>query len=391
MATQEHPKDGTRLLVRQESPRRMIEVPQLRQLNRHEAHRPDAPLGPKLSMKILVATPIYPSRENPARGTFVRTQVEYLKRAGVEVELLVVGERSRKLKYPKAALELRRRLRDSSIDLVHGHYSYAGIVARMQWKVPVVVSYCGDDLLGIVNARGRQTLFGRLAVSAGRLLSHQVDGVIVKSRGMASKLGRKKDVHVIPHEIDLELFQPTDREQARKRLGLDLRRKYVLFAANPDIPVKRFPLAKAVLDHVSRLDPTVELLVVYREAQERLPLFMSASDALVFTSYQEGSPNVVKQAMACNLPIVSTDVGDVQEIIGKSDGCFISRPDVREFARHLSGILRDRERTNGREQVRHLAGPAVAQRIIEVYEQVLRNRRRHEAQRTLASLFFARK
>jgi glycosyltransferase involved in cell wall biosynthesis len=95
--------------------------------------------------------------------------------------------------------------------------------------------------------------------------------------------------------------------------------------------------------------------------------------------------------MACNLPIVSTDVGDVQEIIGKSDGCFISRPDVREFARHLSGILRDRERTNGREQVRHLAGPAVARRIIEVYEQVLRNRRRHEAQRTLASLFFARK
>jgi teichuronic acid biosynthesis glycosyltransferase TuaC len=342
-------------------------------------------------MKVLVATSIYPTSENPARGTFIRTQVEYLKRAGVEVELLLVGERSRKLMYPKAALELRRRLGDRSIDLVHAHYSYVGIVARAQWTVPVVVSYCGDDLLGTMNKRGRQTLFGRLAVIAGRLLSTQADGVIVKSRGMAGKLGRKKDVYVIPHEIDLELFRPTDRRQARKLLGLDLGKKYLLFAANPDIPVKRFPLAKAVRDHLSRQDPTIELLVVYQEAQERLPLFMSASDALVFTSYQEGSPNVVKQAMACNLPIVSTDVGDVREIIGRTEGCSISKPEVADFARNLSGILRHPQRTNGREQVQHLAGPAVAQRIIEVYEQVLRNRSRHEAQRTLANPFFARK
>jgi glycosyltransferase involved in cell wall biosynthesis len=354
-------------------------------------HRADAPLRLKLSMKILVATSIYPTSENPASGTFVRTQVEYLKRAGVEVELLIVGERSRKLMYPKAALELRRRLTDSSIDLVHAHYSYVGIVARTQWKVPVVVSYCGDDLLGTINSRGRQTLFGRLAVFAGHLLSNQADGVIIKSQGMASKLRRKKDVHVIPHEIDLELFRRTDREQARKLLGLDLRKKYLLFAANPDIPVKRFPLAKDVADHMSKQDPTIELLVVYKEAQERLPLFMSACDALVFTSYQEGSPNVVKQAMACNLPIVSTDVGDVREIIGKTDGCSISKPEVGEFTRHLSSILGHLGRTNGREQVRHLAGPAVAQRIIEVYEQVLRNRSRHEAPRTQANLFFARK
>jgi len=342
-------------------------------------------------MKILVATSIYPTRENPARGTFVRTQVEYLKRAGVEVELLIVGERSRKLMYPKAALELRRRLADSSIDLVHAHYSYVGIVARTQWKVPVVVSYCGDDLLGTMNSRGRQTLFGRMAVIAGHMLSKQVDGVIVKSKGMASELVRKKGVYVIPHEIDLDLFQPTDQEQARKLLGLDLRKKYLLFAANPDIPVKRFPLAKAVADHMSRQDPTVELLVIYKEAQERLPLFMSACDALVFTSYQEGSPNVVKQAMACNLPIVSTEVGDVREIIGKTEGCYLCEPEVEEFARRLSSILRHRERTSGRGQVQHLAGPAVAQRIIEVYEQVLINHRRQEAQRTLANLFFARK
>lgn len=341
-------------------------------------------------MKILVATPIYPTSENPVRGTFVRTQVEYLKRAGVEVELLIVGQRSRRFKYPKAALELHQRLADKSIDLIHAHYSYAGLIARTQWKVPVVVSYCGDDLLGTINMRGKQAFFGRLAVIAGRALSNHVDGVIVKSRGMASKL-RRKDVHVIPNEIDLELFQPIDRERARKVLGLAPSKKYLLFAANPDIPVKRFPLAKAIAEHSSRQDPAVELLVVYKEPQDRLPLFMNASDALLFTSYQEGSPNVVKQAMACNLPIVSTDVGDVRDIIGNTSGCHLSKPDVEEFAGRLSDVLGHCERTNGREQVGHLAGPRVAQRIIEVYEHVLKNHSRHAAKRAHASLFLARK
>jgi teichuronic acid biosynthesis glycosyltransferase TuaC len=337
-------------------------------------------------MKVLIATSIFPTRENPARGTFVRTQVEYLKRAGVEVELLIVQGRSQKLMYPKAALELRRRLARGSIDLVHAHYSYVGIVARTQRKVPVVVSYCGDDLLGTMNLRGQPTLFSRLAVFAGRLLSNLADGVIVKSRGMANTL-KRKDVHVIPNEIDFELFQPMDKDQARAILGLDLRKKYLLFAANPEIPVKRFPLAKTIADQMIMQDPAVELLVVHKEPQERLPLYMNASDALIFTSYQEGSPNVVKQAMACNLPIVSTDVGDVREIIGDTHGCHICKPDAQEFTQCLADIFRHCERTDGRERVHHLSGPAVAQRIIEVYEQVLRSRGRHAAHRTQASLF----
>src|SRR5438477_8830621 len=295
-------------------------------------------------MRVLVATSIYPTSENPSRGTFVRTQVEYLKRAGVEVELFHLKGPSRKLMYPKAVLELRQRLRASPIDLIHAHYSYVGIIARTQWKVPVVVSYCGDDLLGTVNVRGKQTLFSRLAVFGGRLLSHVADGVIVKSRGMASRL-KRKDVYVIPHEVDFELFRPMDREQARIALGLDLRKKYLLFAASPDIPVKRFPLAKEVADRLRRQNPEIELLVVHKEPQDRLPFFMNACDALVFTSYQEGSPNVVKQAMACNLPIVSTDVGDVREIMGRTDRCYVCEPDAREFTGRLADVLRHRQRT----------------------------------------------
>src|SRR5205085_618716 len=151
-------------------------------------------------------------------------------------------------------------------------------------------------------------------------------------------------------------------------------RKYLLFAANPQIAVKRFPLAQAVAEELKRRDGSTELLVVYKEPQDRLALFMNACDALVFTSYQEGSPNIVKQAMACNLPIVSADVGDVREVIADAKGCYVCDADVDAFVKPLESILAGRERTDGRAKVEHLARPFVAREIIRVYEQVLGKR-----------------
>jgi glycosyltransferase involved in cell wall biosynthesis len=322
-------------------------------------------------MKVLVATSMYPSPERPAYGAFVKAQVEALQQAGVEIELFVLNGRSRKLMYPRAVLELRKRLADGSIDLVHAHYSYVGIVARTQWRVPVVVSYCGDDLLGTVNPQGEQTR--RLSVLAGRVLGQFVDAAIVKSGEMATKLWRK-DVHVIPNEVDFDTFRPVDRDRAREELGLDAKKKYLLFAANPAIPVKRYPLAQEVAARLREADPSIEMLVIHNETQDRLALYMSACDALVFTSYQEGSPNIVKQAMACNLPIVSTDVGDVREVIGKTDGCLISSADPTVFAARVSDVLRRGERTQGRQDIGHLARPVVAAKILDVYEKTLKKR-----------------
>ncbi len=331
-------------------------------------------------MKVLVATAIYPTADNPAWGAFVRTQVEFLKRAGIEVELLVLEGPRRKLAYLKALFDLRRRLADGSIDLVHAHYGYVGMVARTQQRVPVVVSFCGDDVLGTVNRRGGLTVGSRLAAMAGRLLSSRVDAVIVKSREMAAKLGRA-GAYVIPHEVDLDVFRPVEMTRARALLGLHPYKKYLLFAGNPQIPVKRFPLAKAVAEELRKADSSVELQIACKESQQRLALLMNACDVLIFTSYQEGSPNVVKQAMACNLPIVATDVGDVSEVIGKTEGCYVCKPDAGEFTERIAQVLRRRTRTNGRENIRHLAGPAVAQRIIEVYTRVLRTREARAANR----------
>lgn len=324
-------------------------------------------------MKVLIATAMYPTPENPAFGSFVRTQAESLKKAGVDVDVLVLEGWRRKLIYPRGIFQLRQRLASSSPDLVHAHYSYVGMIARTQWNLPVVVTYHGSDLLGEINEQGKKTWFSSSAVAAGQILSHFADAVIVQNKHMASKL-KRKDVYIIPQEIDFEVFHPVPREEAQAALHLDPSKTYVLFAANPGIPVKRYPLAKAVAESLRQEDSTIELLVVYREPQTRLALFMSACDALIFTSYQEGSPNIVKQAMACNLPIVATDVGDVRELISDTEGCYVSKPTVSEFVDRVGQVLCRRRRTCGREHVRALANGVVAQKLVRVYEETLEGR-----------------
>lgn len=337
-------------------------------------------------MRVLIMSAIYPTPEKPAWGTFIRTEVEALKQAGVDIELLLLTGSSRKWNYPNAIFRLRRLLASNTIDLIHAHIAYVGMVARMQWKVPVVVTYPGSDLLGLVKSQGKKALLSPLVVAAGRMLARCVDASIVQSAEMARVLNHKKNTFVIPYAIDMETFRLTNRDEARAALGLDPDKKYLLFAANPQIAVKRFPLAKAAADELKKRDPSIELLVVHKEQQDRLALFMNACDALMFPSYQEGSPNIVKQAMACNIPIVATDVGDIREVIGNTEGCHVCKPEVADFVRRLSEILSHRQRIQGREQVQHLTGPSIAKKIISVYEQVLSMRSAQSLDRAPANL-----
>jgi teichuronic acid biosynthesis glycosyltransferase TuaC len=319
-------------------------------------------------MKILVITAIYPTPENPGFGSYVHSQVEFLRRTGLDVDVLVLKGRNRKLMYPKAIFQLRRRLQ--GVSLVHAHYAYVGAIARTQWQVPVVLTYHGDDAQGTVTANGTISPVSRVVAAGCRNLARVCDAVIVQSSRMAG-LFRYGNVHIIPHEVDFDTFCLTDLVEARRQLGLKLDTRYFLFAANPDIPVKRFALAKQAFEQVRSRHSNVELIVTSREPQPRLALYMNACDALIFPSYQEGSPCIIKQAMACNLPIVATDVGDVREVIGNTTGCTISEPTAEAFAAALCAIAAHPLRTNGREAVRRLSGPLVAERVIRLYEQVL--------------------
>src|SRR6202790_4048075 len=146
-------------------------------------------------MKVLILTAIYPTAENPAFGSYVRTQAESLERAGVDIEMMVLRDRHRKLIYPKAILRLRQLLASGSIDLVHAHYGLVGMVARTQWRVPVVVTYHGSDILGWINRRRERALLGTLIAGDGRMLARRVDAAIGQSDEMAGKV-HKSNVYV---------------------------------------------------------------------------------------------------------------------------------------------------------------------------------------------------
>lgn len=318
---------------------------------------------------------MYPTPDNPAYGSFVKTQVDSLQHVGVELDVMVLDRSAGKLKYLKAIPELRRRIKETGADVVHAHYSYVGMVARTQWRVPVVVTFHGTDIFGEFRIDRKQPWWSALIVGAGRLLGRYCDAVIVQNLAMR-KLIKNEHCYIVPHEIDFEVFQPTERDSARAQLGLDRDKRYLLFAARPDNTVKGFPLAEAAANELKRRDPRVELLIVHKETQPRLALYMSAADALVFPSLSEGSPNVVKQAMACNLPIVATDVGDIREVIEATPGCYVAEPTVEAFVDRLDSILKDRSRTNGRAAVQRFDPTIVTEQLIQVYEDAVKRHRR---------------
>jgi len=188
---------------------------------------------------------------------------------------------------------------------------------------------------------------------------------------MAATLG-KTSCEIIPVGVDLSVFRPIPRQAARSALGLTDDRSYVLFVGDPSLVVKRFWLAAEAMELVRAEHPEAELIVANGRTPNEMPLWLSAADVLLLTSISEGSPVVVKEALACELPVVSVPVGDVAARIAGADECVVVDAAPQALASAVEGVLTRGERsTNGREVVSATSSTAVAQRILGVYEHVL--------------------
>jgi len=180
-------------------------------------------------------------------------------------------------------------------------------------------------------------------------------------------LGRD-GVHIVPNGVDLERFAPRDRRECRHRLGYREDRRHVLFPYDPSRAVKGFDLASAALDIVRRSDPNVEMRIVRGEPPESMPLHYNAADLLLFTSFREGSPNAVKEALACDLPVVAVASGDVVERVARTRGCHLVARSPEELASAILAVLADPDpRASGRAAVEELDIRATARRIIDLY------------------------
>ena len=312
-------------------------------------------------MKILVVTHMYPSREHPESGIFVQQQVVSLQREGVDVDVLHVDVKKSKWLYLWSFVPLQRQVLTHRYDLVHAHYVFAGVVARSQFRFPVVLTHHGDE-----------AFFGWQAHLC-RLMSRLVDKTIVVTEQIKESIGLESSA-VIPCGVDFDMFKPMDKRWAREQAGLPADKKLVLFVGDYTKRLKRFDIVEDAVAQLKARGMDVDLVVAYKQTYEKVPLYMNACDVMVLPSEREGSPQVVKEAMACNLPVVSVDVGEVPDILAGVEGCHISPRDPTSIAEKLALILERCDRTNGREKTRRYELSSIARRIVKVYEEVVGDR-----------------
>jgi len=334
-------------------------------------------------LRVLMITCEWPTAEKPHLVPFIVRQVEFLRRAGVEIEVFSFRGAKNPLNYLRAWWRVQQKLWKGAYDVIHAQWGQSAPTA-LPTRRPLVVTFRGGEGEGIVGDYGRRhgmyTFNGFVLRLVSGLVARRADELVVVSSHMKAYLPKRR-VHVIPSGLDFSRLPLLSTEDARRQLGLPLSKRLVLFVGNPAEARKRHDLAREI---VARLDKTLdaELVVAWQVPHERVPIYMNACDALLFVSMYEGSPNVVKEALACNLPVVSVDVGDVAERLAGVAGCRLCRTaDPGELATALDDVLRTKQRIEGRAAVINLDETLLAEKMAQVYRLAANQRKavRHRA------------
>ncbi|MDT7833451.1 glycosyltransferase family 4 protein [Flavobacteriaceae bacterium S356] len=288
----------------------------------------------------------------------VKNQGYSLRENGVEVDFFAVEEKGIK-GYLRTIPKLNKVLREKHYDIVHAHYAMSGFLASLSKAKNIVVSLMGNDVLEKRHFKYINLLFYIFSWKR----------VIVKSKGLAKKsYGIKTEV--IPNGIDLNRFIPMTKEEVIPVSGWGGEKKHILFGSNPDRPEKNFCLAEKAINLIDGVD--YELHFLKNIPHEKVGYYYNSADVVLLTSLWEGSPNVIKEAMACNVPIVTVNVGDVEDVIDNTKGCYIIERDEVKIARKIEEALSFGKRTDGRSKVLDLDRDIIAKRIINIYKSILK-------------------
>lgn len=291
-------------------------------------------------------------------GDVVRNQGKSLEKAGIDLDYFLV--KPGLLGYIFSVPKLRKVFLEGSYDLVHAHYSLSGYIAGLAGCKPLVVSLMGSDVYSIGFLRKIIKVFIR----------NKWNATIVKTWQMKDCLGIES-VHVIPNGVDIERFKPMLRGIARHQILCEKDKKLIVFIAGKNREEKNLDLALDAIKLLANND--IDFRHIYGVPNQEIPYYLNAADVLLLTSKREGSVNVVKEAMACNCPIVTTNVGDTRWVIGDTEGCFFSSYDISDCAEKIKLALEFGKRTNGSQRIIEIGldSETISRRIKEIYKQYL--------------------
>jgi glycosyltransferase involved in cell wall biosynthesis len=323
---------------------------------------------------VLVVTNGWPNEDDGTYCVFIKRQMESLIEGGLRCDVFFIRGYRSPLAYPLGALWMgfwsfagRRRYK-----LVHAHSGEAAAVGACYRRAPLLVSYLGDDLLGSPRLDASVSPVWKLRRAIVRRLAGLANRTITKSREMETVLPPRVRARntVLPNGVDTDLFRPMDRTLARSELGWEVDHPIALFAANPAVPRKRYFLAEAAVERARSELPGLQLKVARGVTPDQMPLLMNAADCLLLTSSVEGSPNVVKEALMCNLPVVATPSGDVAELLDGVEPSYLCAPSEAALADALVECLREPKRSNGREVSARLDATVVADSLLRIYKEL---------------------
>lgn len=307
---------------------------------------------------------------NGAFVPFVTEQARSIAKAGCIVDTYgVVGKGVRG--YLSNLRALKRKIREFKPDLIHAHYGLTGLLCTLQRKVPVVTTYHGSD----IHSGGWVLRLSKLCIR------RSVFNIFV-SEGLLEKVYPPKveNSMIIPCGVDMETFFRIPRSEALRNLNgsgivMDEGRHYVVFAGAFANEVKNPALAKESVALLAQ-EYAVELVELKGYTREQVNWLLNAADCLMMTSHREGSPMVVKEAMAAGCPVVSVDVGDVSLRLGGTKGCHIAEKNPSAIAAAVESTIKSGARTDGRDWIltEECDTECVAKQLLRVYRKVLKSR-----------------
>lgn len=300
-------------------------------------------------MKVLIVC----SENSGKIAPFILEQVESISILGVETDFFTIRAKGWK-GYLKSRKELVRKIIEFQPDLIHAHYGLSGLLANLQRKVPVITTYHGSDIND-----DNVYKFSKWAVKFSKY------NIFVSEKNYQKASNFKKST-IIPCGVDVEIFYPMDKGFVRENLGYDKTEKLVLFSGSFDNEIKNPKLAKMAVEKLDK----VTLIELKGYSREEVALLMNAVDCCLMTSISEGSPQFIKEAMACNCPIVTVDVGDVFELIEGVSGCFKADFHVDDVANKILMAVRANSKVESRERLLdlNLDMASIAKKIYDIYQ-----------------------